>query len=97
MKSCLQVEAPDPYVLIEREVLPPDNATDVIELPGDQFAASVLDREYDAFIQIRVDDFDPQTESRGFFFRQIIGPYMWRYNGYPDQTYDYYCAAVVVQ
>lgn len=97
MKTCLEVDVPDGYILIEREVLPPSNATDVIQLPDQSFAASALDRENDVYIQIRVDDFDPALEDRGYFFRQIIGPYMWRYNGFDARTYDPYCAAFVVR
>ena len=97
MKTCLEVDVPDGYILVEREVLPPSNATDVIQMPDQTFAASVLDREDDAYIQIRVDDFDPSIEDRGYFFRQIIGPYMWRYNGRDARSYDPYCAAFVVR
>ncbi len=97
MKTCLQVDVPDGYILVERDVYPPADATHVIQLPDQTFAASALDREYDVFIQILVDDFDPEMEDRGYFFRQIIGPYMWRYNGYDDRTYDPNCAAFVVR
>ena len=97
MQTCLEVEVPDGYILVEREVLPPSNATDVIQMPDQTFAASALDRESDVYIQIRVDDFDPALEDRGYFFRQIIGPYMWRYNGRDARTYDPYCAAFVVR
>lgn len=97
MKNCLQVDAPDPYVLIEREVVPVSGATDTLQMPDQSYAASVLDREFDAFVQIIVDDFDPETADRGYFFRQIIGPYMWRYNGYSERSYDPRCAAFVVR
>lgn len=97
MKHCLQVEAPDPYVLIEREVVPVNGATDTIQMPDQSYAASVLDREYDAFVQIIVDDFDHETADRGYFFRQVVGPYLWRYNGYSERSYDPRCAAFVVR
>ncbi|MDO6460558.1 hypothetical protein Q4485_07615 [Granulosicoccaceae sp. 1_MG-2023] len=97
MKTCLQVEAPDPYILVEGTVIPVSGANDTIQMPDQSYAASALDREYDAFIQIIVDDFDPETADRGYFFRQIIGPYMWRYNGYSERSYDPRCAAFVVR
>lgn len=97
MKTCLEVDVPDGYILVERDVKPPSNATDVIQMPDQTFAASALDRQEDVYIQIRVEDFDPSTEDRGYFFRQIVGPYMWRSNGFDARSYDPYCAAFVVR
>ncbi len=97
MKTCLEVDVPDGYILVEREVIPPAQATDVIQLPDQSFAASATDRQSDVFIQILVDDFDPSLDDRGYFFRQIIGPYMWRYNGLDNRRYDPNCAAFVVR
>ncbi len=96
MKQCLQVEVPDGYILVERDVVPPEDATHVLEIPGKAFA-SALDREFDVFIQIRVDDFSEESDDRGYHFRQIIGPYMWRYNELNARSYDPNCAAFVVQ
>ena len=97
MKSCLEVEVPDSFIRVEKVVQPPANVTDVIQMPDQTFAASIVDGEEDASIQILVDDFNPGVEDRGYFFRQIIGPYMWRFNGYDARTYDPYCAAFVVR
>ncbi|HBR98688.1 MAG TPA: hypothetical protein DD979_15135 [Gammaproteobacteria bacterium] len=97
MKGCLQVDVPDGQILIERIVTPPADANDVIQMPDQSFAASALDRDNDVLIQIISDDFDPEVEDRGYFFRQIIGSYMWRYNGRDERTYDPYCAAYVVR
>lgn len=96
MKQCLQVEVPDGYILVERDVIPPENATHVLQMPGKAFA-SALDREFDVFIQIRVDDFSQDNDDRGYHFRQIIGPYMWRYNKLNARAYDRNCAAFVVR
>lgn len=96
MKQCLQVEVPDGYILVERDVIPPENATHVLQMPGKAFA-SAFDREFDVFVQIRVDDFSVDSDDRGYHFRQIIGPYMWRYNGLDARSYDPNCAAFVVR
>lgn len=96
MKQCLQVEVPDGYIVVEANVIPPENATHIIEMPGKAFA-SALDREFDVFVQIRVDDFSEDSDDRGYHFRQIIGPYMWRYNELDARAYDPNCAAFVVR
>ncbi len=96
MKRCLEIEVPDGYIVVEREVIPTLETIDVIQLPDQSFAAAATDGELDGLIQILVDDFDPTIADRGYFFRQIIGPYMWRYNGLEDRRYDPNCAAFVV-
>lgn len=96
MKQCLQVEVPDGYIVVESEVLPPEDSTHVIQMPGKVFA-SALDREFDVLVQVLVDDFSEESEDRGYHFRQIIGPYMWRYNELDARAYDPNCAAFVVR
>ncbi len=97
MQTCLQVSVPDGYIVVEREVIPTFDTVDVIQLPDQSFAAAATDNQLDGLIQIIVDDFDPTIVDRGYFFRQIIGPYMWRYNGLQERRYDPNCAAFVVR
>lgn len=92
MQQCLEQTAQVPIVLVRRGVVKPFTADDDLLFHYGVPVASATGQDHN-ILQISDSDFDGSLGDAGFYFRSMIGRYLWAIAHLKVGEYPYHCAS----